>query len=319
MNMKSKNRLSNFTIVDNKYIVNSELSLQAIGLYTFMCSKPDDWTFSYAGLGSQLGESVKTLKKIVKELVLSHAIVRVATTVTTKEGHKFPSFDWIINPNADDVALAKIEDPVLKLLKDGHSQNGGDQNGGDQNGGDQNGGDHFGAHIVITNPSNKEDSKKEISKEVIDYLNAKIGSKYKYNNKFVLQQIENNYSAKELISVIDKKYDDWWGGGNEQYIRPSTLFGDKFEEYLNTKSREQRIREEKFAETLYQKVKEIINVIESKKLQLKHFVNFTKNKDCAFTQEELNVLNSYNSMEQLLSLFRQGELKLSLKEKSTHV
>ena len=299
---KSQNRLNNFTIVDNKYIVNSGLSLQAIGLYTFMCSKPEMWTFSYAGLGSQLNESVKTLKKIVKELVLAHAIVRVRTTMTTKEGHKYPSYDWIINPNENDVALALQEDPVLSLLKNGGTQNGGTQNGGTQNGGTQNGGD-----IVITNPSNKEESKKEISKEVVDYFNSKLGTKYKYNNKFVQEQISNGYSAKQMIKVIDKKYDDWYGEYNEQYLRPSTLFGDKFEEYLNTKSKQSREKVKKFVKEFVNKVEKIVPFMENNPHA--KISKLKSNKQLIFNNKEIELLGLLGEDMRVVSLFKQKELE----------
>ena len=37
-----------------------------------------------------------------------------------------------------------------------------------------------------------------------------------------------------MLEVIDKKAADWLGDPKvEQYLRPSTLFGTKFEQYLN--------------------------------------------------------------------------------------
>ena len=37
-----------------------------------------------------------------------------------------------------------------------------------------------------------------------------------------------------MLEVIDKKAADWLGDPKvEQYLRPSTLFGSKFEQYLN--------------------------------------------------------------------------------------
>ena len=37
----------------------------------------------------------------------------------------------------------------------------------------------------------------------------------------------------DFKTVIDKKADDWIGTDMEKYLRPETLFGTKFESYLN--------------------------------------------------------------------------------------
>jgi hypothetical protein len=43
------------------------------------------------------------------------------------------------------------------------------------------------------------------------------------------------YSVDDFITVIDKKCLDWLNTDYEQYLRPETLFGTKFESYLNAK------------------------------------------------------------------------------------
>ena len=35
--------------------------------------------------------------------------------------------------------------------------------------------------------------------------------------------------------MIDKKSEEWLGTDREKYLRPDTLFGSKFESYLNQK------------------------------------------------------------------------------------
>ena len=75
-----------------------------------------------------------------------------------------------------------------------------------------------------------------LSFDLIQYLNEKTGSDYKAdlsNAKRVQTLLESGYSPAELRSVIDKKVDEWYGDSKmRSYLRPSTLFGDKFGEYL---------------------------------------------------------------------------------------
>ncbi|WP_195263707.1 conserved phage C-terminal domain-containing protein [Clostridium sp. 1001275B_160808_H3] len=74
-------------------------------------------------------------------------------------------------------------------------------------------------------------------REIIAYLNLKVGTKYKENNKVTIMLINDRlnegYSIDDFKEVIDKKVKVWKNTEFEQYLTPKTLFGDKFEVYLN--------------------------------------------------------------------------------------
>ena len=74
---------------------------------------------------------------------------------------------------------------------------------------------------------------------IIDYLNEKVGSKYRANNKSTQQRInarlKEGYTVDDFKTVIDKMCAKWKGTEYEEYLRPQTLFGTKFEGYLNSK------------------------------------------------------------------------------------
>lgn len=81
-------------------------------------------------------------------------------------------------------------------------------------------------------------------KEIIDYLNEKTGSRYKDvagNQKMIRARWNEGYRLDDFKKVIDNKSEDWLGttakDGREmdQFLRPSTLFGNKFDQYLNEK------------------------------------------------------------------------------------
>lgn len=79
----------------------------------------------------------------------------------------------------------------------------------------------------------------------IDYLNAKCGTKYKpttaSTQRHLRARIEEGYRLEDFKAVIDRKAAEW-GSDPEmaQYLRPQTLFGPKFESYLEApKSRKQ--------------------------------------------------------------------------------
>ena len=90
---------------------------------------------------------------------------------------------------------------------------------------------------------------------VIDYLNKLIGSNYQLSETIVNlinKQIKNGYKENDFIKVINKKYNEWINTDYKKYIRPETLFGEKFETYLNQPEtkKEKRYNEIDF-ESLY--------------------------------------------------------------------
>lgn len=81
---------------------------------------------------------------------------------------------------------------------------------------------------------------KVIYVEIIDYLNAKAGTRYKASTastrKHIKARLDEGFTVEDFKSVIDKKCSEWLGNSKmEQYLRPETLFGTKFEGYLNAK------------------------------------------------------------------------------------
>lgn len=73
--------------------------------------------------------------------------------------------------------------------------------------------------------------------EIIEYLNNKVGSNYRTDSKEIIklinQRLEEGFTKEDFFIVIDKKYKEWNGTEYSKYLRPKTLFGDKFESYLN--------------------------------------------------------------------------------------
>ena len=99
------------------------------------------------------------------------------------------------------------------------------------------------SYIINHNSLNKdilEDKglrEKKPFKEIVDYLNQKTGSNYKYTTKSTQEKINarlnEGFKLDDFIAVIDKKVKEWKGTDFELYLRPETLFGTKFESYLN--------------------------------------------------------------------------------------
>lgn len=81
------------------------------------------------------------------------------------------------------------------------------------------------------------DGPASLSSLLISYLNEKAGTNYNVTAA-VIRRIgeltDAGYTREDMIGVIDKKVAEWIGDDKmRSYLRPRTLFGDKFEEYVN--------------------------------------------------------------------------------------
>lgn len=78
---------------------------------------------------------------------------------------------------------------------------------------------------------------KEKVNNIINYLNLKAGAMYKATNSktinLVKSKLKDGFTVDDFKTVIDKKAKAWKGTLFEQYLTPFTLFGEKFEIYLN--------------------------------------------------------------------------------------
>ena len=78
-------------------------------------------------------------------------------------------------------------------------------------------------------------------KEIIDYLNISANTHYRHNIKktqsLINARLNENFTLDDFKKVIDNKVSEWKNTKMEKYLRPETLFGTKFESYLNQKEK----------------------------------------------------------------------------------
>ncbi|MCH4184031.1 MAG: conserved phage C-terminal domain-containing protein [Eggerthellaceae bacterium] len=82
--------------------------------------------------------------------------------------------------------------------------------------------------------------KPDCSDAVVDYLNAKSGKHFKHTSsvtqRLIAARVHDGYKPDDFKTVIDSQCKEWLSDPHmERYIRPETLFGTKFEGYLNAK------------------------------------------------------------------------------------
>ena len=96
-------------------------------------------------------------------------------------------------------------------------------------------------NIYYKDTNNKDNN---IYSAVTDYLNEKTGragsEKYSPSSKETIKYIKarqnDGYKLEDFKIVIDNMVTAWTGTEWEQYLRPRTLFSNKFEDYLRWKN-----------------------------------------------------------------------------------
>jgi predicted phage replisome organizer/uncharacterized phage protein (TIGR02220 family) len=78
--------------------------------------------------------------------------------------------------------------------------------------------------------------------EIVEYLNALCGTQFKHtskkNQELIRARFNEGFGLDDFKMVIDNKFKDWANDEEmSQYLRPITLFGTKFESYLNQRPR----------------------------------------------------------------------------------
>jgi len=86
----------------------------------------------------------------------------------------------------------------------------------------------------------KNDKNKDYIVEIVEYLNQKSGKRFSPRTKATASHINARLAEGRTIEdfkrVIDVKVAEWINDPKMQkYICPETLFGPKFEKYLNSK------------------------------------------------------------------------------------
>lgn len=238
----------NYTNTNNQLVRDDDLTWKARGIFNYLWSQANEWQFYVKEIASHSKDGEKALQSGLQELEEHGYLKRVNRH--SKNG-SFDGLDWILDDtgrlnrqaqnsvngemepkppknrqNTPDVKRAQRETrPAQNLpLRNNNSKNY--------------------QYKEITNKRNNGSAKTEpstIHKDVIDYLNDKIGARYKassaINKRLIDARVKEGYTLDDFKRVIDNKVFSWSQDQKmSKYLRPQTLFGTKFESYLNERA-----------------------------------------------------------------------------------
>jgi uncharacterized phage protein (TIGR02220 family) len=102
------------------------------------------------------------------------------------------------------------------------------------------------------NPNRESESESNGAHDIIEYLNQKAGTAYKHTSQktkdLIQARINEKFTLEDFYKVIDNKVDEWLNTEWQKFLRPETLFSNKFEGYLNQKPKPQQQQQETMSE-----------------------------------------------------------------------
>lgn len=216
-----------FTTINNDILNDTELSFKAKGLFSYLWSLPDDWVYYETEVAKHSTDGRGSVRSGLKELEEKGYLKRGRER---NEKGQLVNADWQLA----DTPMFKKRTLDKRTLEKRTLEN---------------------CTLLNTNLTNEKLTKEEHTniysqaepdgvadktKTIVDYLNEKTDSHYKATTpktkQLVQARLKEGFTVNDFKTVIDKKTATWLNDNKmNKYLRPLTLFGTKFEDYLNEK------------------------------------------------------------------------------------
>jgi len=230
-------KTDNYTVMSNKHLRDPALSLKAKGLLSMVFSLPDDWKYSINGLAAICKEGPDAVKTAIRELETNGYVVRTKVFPDKSESGRIEyRYDFYEEPMGDGKQPPKKQplefqplevqglevQPLLNKeelskeepIKDNQEE-------------------------LLSSSADSELSEKV--REIVSYLNEVCGTNYRpttaKTRALISARLNEGFTVDDFRRVIDDRHAKWSRDTRmREYLRPETLFGTKFESYLNSPS-----------------------------------------------------------------------------------
>lgn len=220
-----------FVTVHKAFVFDNKLSAKAKGILLYFLSRPDNWQIYTSEVVKHMNDGQKSINSGIQELIKSKYVHRIQKRT---DNGIFNGYEYLVYEKPTEMPFSENG-----LSANGFSENGKTENrkGRTTNNNSINNdltnidSTYIDGNILSGNPTTYP------YKDVIDYLNQQTGKNYKSTTKknqtVIRARTDEGFSIDDFKRVIDNKVAEWKGTNMEKYLRPETLFGTKFEGYLN--------------------------------------------------------------------------------------
>ncbi|WP_415410070.1 conserved phage C-terminal domain-containing protein [Staphylococcus agnetis] len=221
----------NFVTVHKDFIHDSNISWKAKGILLYLLSRPDDWQIYETELEQHSTDGLSGLKSGIKEL---EEIGYIQRKRKRDKSGRLNGYEYLVYEQPHHIRFSNVGKTVNGKTNNGKTVNGKSHttnNNRTNNNLTNNNSTNNDGNILSGNPTAYP------YRDVIDYLNQQTGKHYKSTTKknqtFIRARSDEGFNLDDFKKVIDNKVAEWKGTDMEKYLRPETLFGTKFEGYLN--------------------------------------------------------------------------------------
>lgn len=221
----------NFVTVHKDFIHDSNISWKAKGILLYLLSRPDDWQIYETELEQHSTDGLSGLKSGIKEL---EEIGYIQRNRKRDKSGRLNGYEYLVYEQPHHIRFSNVGKTVNGKTNNGKTVNGKSHttnNNSTNNDLTNNNSTNNDVNILSGNPTAYP------YRDVIDYLNKQTGKQYKSTTKknqtVIRARTDEGFTLDDFKKVIDNKASEWKGTEMEKYLRPETLFGTKFEGYLN--------------------------------------------------------------------------------------
>lgn len=221
MSILINNLKEKFTTLPNEAITDTRICPGAFRVLSYLFSKPSSWKVNNSDIQKQLNISTgETMAKYWKELIKTGWLSR--TKKKSKTGKFNGGFDYELNISPKYGLSVNRENTKIGKTTT-HSNT--DSNSNTD-------------YLYKPELENSVIGEKITYAEIVTYLNEKANTSYRDSTKKTKEKIKarwnEGFRLDDFKKVIDDRVKRWINDPHQkQYLRPETLFGNKFEGYLN--------------------------------------------------------------------------------------
>lgn len=222
----------NYTIINNEFLKRKDLSWKAKGILAYILSLPDDWNINLKEVMRHATEGERAFRSGWKELDQLGYVERKPI----RKGNRIDYWETIVRESVDNTATSEL--PRFEEVENVDVRNEDVHN-------DKLLSTNSTKNLNIPSTNNTKEilsSSKEPDhipyKKIVDHLNEIADRQFRYTTnktqRMIRARINEGFDLEDFKKVIEIKVDEWSNDPEfNKYIRPETLFGPKFESYLN--------------------------------------------------------------------------------------
>ncbi|MCU5745885.1 conserved phage C-terminal domain-containing protein [Staphylococcus sp. SQ8-PEA] len=221
----------NFVTVHKDFIHDSNISWKAKGILLYLLSRPDDWQIYETELEQHSTDGLSGLKSGIKQL---EEIGYIQRNRKRDKSGRLNGYEYLVYEQPHHIRFSNVGKTVNGKTNNGKTVNGKSHTTNNNR-----------TNNDLTNNNSTNNDGNTLSgnptvypyRDVIDYLNKQTGKQYKSTTKknqtVIRARTDEGFTLDDFKKAIDNKVSEWEGTDMEKYLRPETLFGTKFEGYLN--------------------------------------------------------------------------------------